>query len=71
MAGSNLSPPEFLDKVVEFPDGARYELLQPLTDYRACHDGIPAEARILYICKELKSDQEYVVKVKVQYFRPF
>jgi hypothetical protein len=62
--------PEFLDKVVDFPDGASYNLLHPLTDYRACHVGTPLEARILYTCKQSDSDsdQEYVVKVKVQYF---
>ncbi|KAF2096868.1 hypothetical protein NA57DRAFT_78457 [Rhizodiscina lignyota] len=68
MAISTLSSPEFLDKVVDFPDGASYELVHPITDYRACHDGTPLEARILYTCKWLGStgDQEYVMKVKVQ-----
>lgn len=61
---------EFLEKVVDFPDGVSYNLLRPLTDYRACHVGTPLEARILYMCRQSDSDsdQEYVVKVKVQYF---
>jgi len=59
---------EFLQKVVDFPNGSSYELLRPITDYRACHEGIPLEARILYTCKQSDSDgeQEYIVKVKVQ-----
>jgi len=69
MSTSTQASPEFLDKIVHFPDGASYNLLRPLTDYRACHDGTPLEARILYICRRSDSDgdEEYVVKVKVQY----
>lgn len=69
MAGSKPPSPDFLDDVVAFPDGKSYALLRPLTDYRACHDGVPLEARILYLCKESdkESNEEYVVKLKVQY----
>lgn len=62
------SSPDFLDRIVDFPDGASYKLLDPLTDYRACHDGTPLEARIVYTCRRVDSDNdvEAVVKIKVQ-----
>lgn len=69
MASPSPASPEFIDRTVDFPDGATYNLLHPLTDYRACHVGTPLEARILYMCKRSESDgdQEFVMKVKVQY----
>lgn len=70
MAASQESVPAFLDKRVEFPDGQSYELLQPLTNYRSCHDGTPQEARMVFLCKQigpLASEVEFVVKVKVQW----
>ena len=65
--------PAFLEKVVEFPDGGRYELLDPLTQLRECQDGTPPEARILLNCRRFNSDSsqyeddQLVMKVKVQY----
>ena len=64
----------FLTKIVDFPEGVSYELLKPLTNFKSCHDGTPAEARILFTCRRLSSaseaepdsDQEFIVKVKVQ-----
>lgn len=72
--------PVFLEKAVLFPDGTSYELLKPLTNFRSCHDGTPAEARIVFTCRrtdqnsvqqrhqngDLGEDQ-FVMKVKVQY----
>jgi len=68
MATSTQSSPEFLEKVVDFANGSSYKLLRSITDYRACHEGTPLEARILYACKQSDSDgdEEYIVKVKVQ-----
>lgn len=65
--------PIFLDRVVEFPDGKSYELLESLTNLRGCHDGTPAEARILFTCREVTpgssepGKEEYVMKIKAQY----
>ncbi|OQV09065.1 hypothetical protein CLAIMM_13243 [Cladophialophora immunda] len=62
--------PRYLDKVVDFADGNSYELLKPLATYRSCHDGTPAEARIVLTCRRLNenssSEDEYVMKIKIQ-----
>jgi hypothetical protein len=69
----------FLTKVVDFPEhGASYELLEPLTNYRVCHDGTPAEARIVFTCRQSvpdsqqnhHGDEEYIMKIKVQVAAP-
>ncbi|KAK0100931.1 hypothetical protein ONS95_007374 [Cadophora gregata] len=60
----------FLDTVVTFPDGSRYERLEPITNFRKDDD----TARILYRCRRradglLQSegcDDIYVMKVKFQ-----
>ncbi|OAL25066.1 hypothetical protein AYO22_04943 [Fonsecaea multimorphosa] len=61
--------PSYLDKVVEFADGNAYELLKPLATYRSCHDGTPAEARIVLTCRRRhgnsSSEDEYVIKIKI------
>lgn len=66
--------PRYIDKIVEFPDGSSFELLKPLATYRSCHDGIPAEARIVLTCRrtdgESAPDHEYVMKIKIQYCDP-
>jgi len=63
--------PPYLDKVVEFADGNAYELLNSLATYRSCHDGTPAEARMVLTCRHCQgnspSEDEYVVKIKIQY----
>jgi hypothetical protein len=63
--------PNYLNKVVVFPDGSSYELLKPLATYRSCHDGTPAEARIVLTCRRTDNDSssqdEYVMKIKIQY----
>jgi len=69
MADSIEPLPAFLDTHVQLPDGRSYELLQPLTNYRSCHDGTPQEARMVFICKQRGSQllaEEFVMKVKVQ-----
>ena len=64
--------PEFLNREVTFPDGSCYELLDQLTNLRECQDGIPAESRILFTCRQVKSgtsqsgNDEGVIKIKVQ-----
>ncbi|KEF59085.1 uncharacterized protein A1O9_03929 [Exophiala aquamarina CBS 119918] len=62
--------PSFLDRVVEFSDGISYQLLQPLTTFRHCHDGTPAEGRIVYTCSRIDSSiacsDEYIMKIKAQ-----
>jgi hypothetical protein len=70
MTSSTPPSPEFLDKVVDFPDGTSYDLLYPLTTYKTCHQGTPLEACVVYTCKQLdkETSQEYVMKVKVQYY---
>jgi hypothetical protein len=66
------SCPDFIPKVIEFPGGVSYELTQPLTNFKSCHDGTPAESRIVFICRQInqgtsKDDgREFVVKIKVQ-----
>lgn len=68
-------PEDFLDKVVEFPDGSAFERLRPLTDLRKD----PGEGRILYICKRIKGQptpqepamgEELVMKIKAQWPGP-
>jgi len=68
MQETDKSIPTFLDKVVDFK-GTSYELIQPLTNFRHCHDGVPAEARIVFTCKQIGHDpqSENVIKIKVQY----
>jgi len=72
MGSADASLPEFVDKVILLPDGSSYELLQPLTNFKSCHDGTPAESRIVYTCKQIRPEtsgvglEEFVVKIKVQ-----
>ena len=74
MAPSGLSEKDadaILDKVVTFPDGSRYERLEPMTNFRK-DEGI---ARILYCCRREphllapndKADEIFVMKIKFQY----
>lgn len=60
--------PDFLDLVIDFPKGITYQLLEPLTNYRSCHDGTPLEARMVFLAKRTTppSDDKFVIKVKVQ-----
>ena len=77
MAPSGLSEKDadaILDKVVTFPDGSRYERLEPMTNFRK-DEGI---ARILYCCRREphllapndKADEIFVMKIKLQYAKP-
>ena len=77
MPHADASCPAFIPKVVDFPEGTSYELLQPLTDFRKNQDGTPTESRILFTCRQKRpdllqqpSDNEFVVKIKVQYVLP-
>lgn len=60
--------PDFIDLTVTFPEGTTYQLLDPLTNYRSCHDGTPLEARIVFLANRITppSPDQFVVKVKVQ-----
>jgi hypothetical protein len=73
MATGTGNPEDFLDDVVEFPDGSRFERLAAITDFRKD----PGEARILYDCRRLDADDvdsdskdQYVMKVKAQWPGP-
>ncbi|ETN39082.1 uncharacterized protein HMPREF1541_05304 [Cyphellophora europaea CBS 101466] len=60
--------PPFLDHVIDFPD-ASYGLLEPITELRSCHDGVPAESRILFTCRQTKPEgetEDAIMKIKVQ-----
>lgn len=72
-----------LDRIVTFPEiNASFERLKPITDFRKDD----AEARILYICRRVKSGEQnpttaatngedkedlYVLKCKVQFVPQF
>jgi hypothetical protein len=62
--------PNYIDKIISFADGSSYELLTPLATYRSCHDGTPAEARVVLTCRRTDGDSfpgaEYVMKIKIQ-----
>ena len=70
MTAATISIPEYIDRVVEFPEAVSYEILRPLTTFRHCHDGRPAEARMVFTCRQVgqgvASSQEYVMKVKIR-----
>lgn len=73
---------EFLDTIIEFPTGDRFERIRPITDFR--RDDSEGEARILYLCRrvkenkngevngslEAKGDEHFILKVKVQCVSP-
>lgn len=68
------NPEDFLNDVIEFPDGSRFERLHAITDFRKD----PGEARILYECRRVDAsdaaddhqDQTYIMKVKAQWPGP-
>jgi hypothetical protein len=67
------NPEDFLEDIVEFPDGSRFERLPAITDFRKD----PGEARILYLCKRIDPNdvdsgqaEEYVMKIKAQWPGP-
>lgn len=68
MNADERSVPAFLDPTVEFPGGTTYELLDPLTNYRSCHDGTPLEARMVFLAARTspQTSETFIIKVKVQ-----
>lgn len=71
MGSTNGTLPKFLDPTVDI-DGVTYEILDPVTELRSCHDGTPAESRILFTCRQTAPEpkaEEAILKVKVQYVR--
>ena len=68
----------FIDKIIDFDNGDRYERSQPLTDLRKD----PGEARIIYTCRKLPTsttdddddsivdEGEFVVKIKAKWPGP-
>jgi hypothetical protein len=61
-----LSQPPFLPESVTFPNNQTYELIRPITELRSCHDGEPAESRVIFICRQPSNEQDYILKIKVQ-----
>ncbi|KAF2717020.1 hypothetical protein K431DRAFT_167118 [Polychaeton citri CBS 116435] len=61
-----------VENLVTLSNGQSFETLEPITDFRQCHDGSPAEARILFLCRQVKPEihagREAVLKVKVQVY---
>lgn len=68
---------DFVDKIIEFPDGNKYERLKSLTDLRKD----PGEGRIVYLCNRQPPDaamgsmahsamEKLVLKVKAQWPGP-
>jgi hypothetical protein len=47
------NPLPFLDKIIAFPEGASYQRLEPITDFRQCHGVTPPERRILFRCRRV------------------
>jgi hypothetical protein len=74
MANEEIGIPAFIEKVVEFPDGTSYKLQRPLTTFRGCHDGVPAEGRIVFTCSRIdlgdRGSEEYIMKIKARYQWP-
>lgn len=70
---SHFVVPAIIDTIINFDDGPSYQIVKPITDYRSCHDGVPAERRIVFLCRRTihtagaDGDDEYILKVKVQY----
>ena len=65
------NPDDFLESIVQFPDGSRFERLEAITDFRKN----PGEARILYLCRRIDPDspdheERLVMKVKAQWPGP-
>lgn len=67
-------PEDFLERIVEFPDGTRFERLAAITDFRKD----PGEARILYLCRRKdpstdlsnREGETFVMKIKAQWPGP-
>jgi hypothetical protein len=53
-----MDPVPFLDPILTFPDGASYERLEPITDFRQCHGVTPPERRILFRCRRFASSED-------------
>lgn len=70
MGDADIHLPAFLSKTVEFAPGVCYELLQPITTFRHCHDGTPAEGRIVLTCRRVQDNKvnlpEYIIKIKAR-----
>lgn len=75
MGDADIHFPAFLSKTVEFAPGVSYELLQPITTFRHCHDGAPAEGRIVLTCRRIQDNKvnlpEYIIKIKARSAPPW
>lgn len=66
------NPEDFLERIIEFPDGTRFKRLEAITDFRKD----PGEARILYKCRRMDptspnpNEEILVMKVKAQWPGP-
>lgn len=59
----------YLPESIDFADRTMYQRLQPITDVRQCHDGFPAEARVLFQCRRVQPTDDaerLILKVKIQ-----
>ena len=75
-----MDPLPFLNKILTFPDGASYQRLEPITDFRQCHGVTPPERRVLFRCRRVippgassancpsneNNEEEFILKIKVQ-----
>lgn len=72
--GPSGNPEDFLEEIIEFPDGSRFERLHAITDFRKD----PGEARILYECRRIDphdpedaaANHTYIMKIKAQWPGP-
>lgn len=73
MAGTDALLPNYINPVVTFSAGSSYKAISNLASYRICHDGSPAEARVVLSCHEQRQglssethDETLILKIKVQ-----
>lgn len=65
----SIQVPTYIPETITFPGATVYRLLQPITELRSCHDGEPAESRIIFICHQISpnaSNDQHILKIKVQ-----
>lgn len=66
-----MSSPPPIESTIHFSNGFAFQLLEPLTDFRACHGAEPPESRIVYKARLISpsdnnDDRTYILKIKVQ-----
>lgn len=69
MGAAEEAIPDFVEPRITFSSGQTYEILEPLNDYRSCHDGTPQEARMVFTCRRVGSEpssEVLIMKTKTQ-----